>query len=108
MDVNVSRPMITTPSETEVTLASLLAVVRRRRGMLLATVTICFLLGVLACAFSTRRYKAEGLIEIEKSSNDMLGASSMMPNSTDTAWMPLTPTSIWRRKAKSCNQTHWR
>ena len=85
MELNVNRAMITRSTETEVTLTSLLAIVRRRRGMLLATVAICFLSGVLVCAFSTRRYRAEGLIEIEKSSTDMLGANSMMPNSTDAA-----------------------
>ena len=81
----MNGPMIAKSPETEVTLASLLAVVRRRRGMLLTTTLVCFLLGVAACAISTRRYKAEGLIEIEKSSNDMLGANSMMPTGTDSA-----------------------
>jgi polysaccharide biosynthesis transport protein len=83
MNSTMSRPIITRSPETEVTLTSLLAVARRRRGMLLASVGICFLLGVLVCVFSTRRYRAEGLIEIEKSSTDMLGANSMMPTGTD-------------------------
>jgi polysaccharide biosynthesis transport protein len=85
MELNVNSSMIAQSSEAEVTLASILAVVRRRRGMLLTTTLVCFLLGVAACVFSTRRYKAEGLIEIEKSSNDMLGASSMMPTAADSA-----------------------
>jgi polysaccharide biosynthesis transport protein len=83
MELNVNRAMTTRSTETEVTLNSLLAVVRRRRGILFATVAVCFLAGVLVCAFSTRRYRAEGLIEIEKSSTDMLGANSMMPAGTE-------------------------
>jgi polysaccharide biosynthesis transport protein len=54
----------------------------RRRGIIYMSVSVCFLLAIIALIFSTRRYKSVGEIELQKDSTSSLGLQ------TDTADAP--------------------
>jgi succinoglycan biosynthesis transport protein ExoP len=69
----------------ELTIAGLLMLLRRRRRIVALTCATCLLLGICACLFSTRRYEARGVLEVQKSSADMLGLASMMAAPSDGA-----------------------
>ncbi len=71
------------PNGKELTVSGLLLIFRARRKILAITVVTCFLLGVLVCLFSTRRYEAKAVLEVQKSSADMLGLESMMASASD-------------------------
>lgn len=73
------------PITSELTIAGLLTVLRRRRKIVAYTSATCLLLGILVCLFSTRRYEAKGLLEVQKSSADMLGLANMMSTPSDGA-----------------------
>ncbi|MGD0913796.1 MAG: polysaccharide biosynthesis tyrosine autokinase [Terracidiphilus sp.] len=60
------------------TLRELLKVLDQRRQAFLWTAGLVFLLSVVACIFMTRRYQAEGVFELQKSSSDDLDIGSMM------------------------------
>ena len=47
------------------------------------TTAICFLLGILVCVFMTPRYEGRAVVEIQKTSADMLGLQNMMAGSSD-------------------------
>ena len=55
----------------------------RRRGIIFISLSVCFLLAILALIFSTRRYKSVGEIELQKDSISSLGIQT-----TDTADVP--------------------
>ncbi len=55
----------------------------RRRGIIFISLSVCFLLAILALIFSTRRYKSVGEIELQKDSSSSLGIQT-----TDTADVP--------------------
>jgi len=59
----------------ELTISGLLLILKRRRATILLTTLICFLLGVGACIFMTRRYEATGEIQVLKQSPAALGLS---------------------------------
>ena len=71
------------PITNELTISGLLMLLRRRRKVVALTSATCLLLGILVCLFSTRRYESRGLLEVQKSSADMLGLASMMANASD-------------------------
>jgi polysaccharide biosynthesis transport protein len=54
----------------------------RRRGIILISLSVCFLLAILALIVSTRRYKSVGEIELQKDSTASLGIQ------TDTTDVP--------------------
>ena len=64
--------------EKELTLRGLLAILRRRRVIVLAITGGLLSLAVLYCALSTRRYEAVGQLEVQKDASDALGLESMM------------------------------
>lgn len=67
-----------TMSGSELTIADLLLILQRRKKQILVTTLVCFALGILVCVFMTPKYKAVGILEIEKTNADMLGLQSMM------------------------------
>jgi capsular exopolysaccharide synthesis family protein len=69
----------------ELTISGLLLILKRRRATILLTTLICFLLGVGACIFMTRRYEATGEIQVLKQSPAALGLSGMKSNEDDSA-----------------------
>jgi len=69
----------------ELTISGLLMLLRRRRRIVLLTSAACLLLGICVCLFSTPRYEATGVLEVQKSSADMLGLASMMATASDGA-----------------------
>jgi capsular exopolysaccharide synthesis family protein len=70
-------------SRNELTIADLLVTLRRRRRWIVATTLICFLVGVIVCVFSTPKYEGKVVLEIQKTSADMLGLQSMMAGASD-------------------------
>jgi uncharacterized protein involved in exopolysaccharide biosynthesis len=64
--------------ENELTIQALLAILRRRRSLIIKTTAACFVLAALFCVFSSRRYSATAEIQVQKSSADGLGLESLM------------------------------
>ena len=60
------------------TITDLLQILRRRRHIIAVTVVCFIVLAAVVCVVSTRRYKAEGTLQVQKESSDMLGLSEMM------------------------------
>lgn len=60
------------------TIQDILRVFDRRRRTAIGTLLGFFLLAVLLCLFMTRKYDAQGVIELQKSSSDSLGLDNMM------------------------------
>lgn len=71
------------PYRNELRIADLLVILRRRRTQIVATTVLCFLLGVAVCAISTPKFEGRALVEIQKTSADMLGLQSMMAGASD-------------------------
>lgn len=69
--------MNTVPNQ-DLTLRDIVRVFDRRKGTLLATVAVFFLLAVLVCVYMTRSYEAKGVIEMQKSASDSLNLDSLM------------------------------
>ncbi len=63
--------------KNELTLRDLLQVFRRRRLLIYGAVCGAFLLGVLACVFTTRRYVATGTIQVQKESSEGLNRETL-------------------------------
>jgi capsular exopolysaccharide synthesis family protein len=62
---------------SELTIRDFFLILKRRRAIIAWTVSVCLLLGVIACFFLTPRYKAKGEIEIQKSATDGLGLQNL-------------------------------
>jgi polysaccharide biosynthesis transport protein len=60
------------PNPPELTLREIGVMLARRRGIIYASLSLFFLLGILALIFSTRRYKSVGEIELQKDSTSSL------------------------------------
>ncbi|MGC1299192.1 MAG: polysaccharide biosynthesis tyrosine autokinase [Alloacidobacterium sp.] len=60
------------------TITDLLQILRRRRHIIAVTVVCFIVLAAVVCIVSTRRYQAEGTLQVQKESSDMLGLSDMM------------------------------
>ncbi len=71
-------------ADQPVTLSDLRRILRRRRGVVLFWLSLCFGLAVMVCIVSTRRYQAVGEIQVQRESADALGLASMM-GSADAA-----------------------
>jgi succinoglycan biosynthesis transport protein ExoP len=82
-DMGVNHLRMGGPSSNELTIADLLLILRRRRKQIAMTTALCFLLGVLVCVFMTPRFEGKGVLEIQKTSADMLGLQSMMAGASD-------------------------
>lgn len=79
-----------TVPDKDPTLRDLLRIFDRRRRSVISTALIIFLLAVSACIFMTRRYKASGIIQLQKSSSDSLGLDSLMGDASGGASDALT------------------
>jgi polysaccharide biosynthesis transport protein len=64
--------------ENDLTIQALLAILRRRRVLIMRTIAICFTLAALFCLLTSRRYSATAEMQVQKSSADGLGLDSMM------------------------------
>jgi polysaccharide biosynthesis transport protein len=69
---------VNTLPDREPTLRDLLKIFHRRKRAVIGTALVVFLLAVCACVFTTRRYTASSVIQLEKSSSDSLGLDSLM------------------------------
>jgi polysaccharide biosynthesis transport protein len=68
---------------SEQTIADLLLVLRRRKKQITITIAACFLLGIIACLISTPKFEGKGVLEIQKTSADMLGLQNLIPHVSD-------------------------
>ena len=68
---------------SELTIRDLLLILRRRRKLVAIATAICFSLGIMACLLSTPKFEGKGVLEIQKTSADMLGLQSMMVGASD-------------------------
>lgn len=64
-------------NDSELTIRGLLLMLKRRRAIILWTVTVCFLLAVTICIFLKPRYEALGEIQVQKSATDGLGLENL-------------------------------
>jgi succinoglycan biosynthesis transport protein ExoP len=64
--------------EKELTLRDLLHIFRRRRSIIYGTAGVVFVVTILVCAFSTRRYQATGTIQVQNESSNGLDPSSLI------------------------------
>jgi capsular exopolysaccharide synthesis family protein len=76
--LNSLIPNSTASSDRPLTLGELRHIFRRRRSIVIACVALFVSAGALVCLFSTRRYQATGVIQVQKESADALGLDSMM------------------------------
>lgn len=67
-----------TAQHTDVGLRDIVRVFQRRKRAIYATTLIVFSVAVLVCLVMTRRYQATGLIQMQKSSADMMDLGEMM------------------------------
>jgi succinoglycan biosynthesis transport protein ExoP len=69
---------VNTLPDKDPTLRDLLRIFHRRKRAIVVTASMVFLLSVCACIFTTRRYTASSVIQLQKSSSDSLGLDSLM------------------------------
>jgi capsular exopolysaccharide synthesis family protein len=69
---------ITQAGRSEFTLRDAIAVLRRRRMIILYSCILLVLLATIKCLFSTRRYEANAAIQIQKDESDSLGIESAL------------------------------
>lgn len=62
----------------DLTMRDVIAVLRRRRTIVLSICLVCLALAVLKCVFSTRRYEGMAAIQIQKDDSDALGLESAL------------------------------
>lgn len=67
-----------TQSPSDLTVGSILAVLRHRRGIIVVTTSVLFLLVAIYCLTATPHYKSTAVIEVQPSSADLLGLESLM------------------------------
>ena len=61
----------------DLTIRGCMLILKRRRKIIAWAVSICLLLGVIACLFLKPRYRALGEIEVQKSPTDRLGLENL-------------------------------
>ncbi len=64
--------------QKQLTLREVFQTFRRRRSIVYAAVGIAFLLGVVVCVLSTRRYQATGTIQVQRESSSGLDLDSLV------------------------------
>ncbi|HEY0786480.1 MAG TPA: GumC family protein, partial [Acidobacteriaceae bacterium] len=72
----------TTQSSSELTVGRILAIFRQRSHVILLTTSVLFVLVALYCLLATPHYRSESIIEVQRSSNDLLGLESIMGSQT--------------------------
>jgi succinoglycan biosynthesis transport protein ExoP len=68
----------------ELTISDLLLTLRRRKKLVAIIAALCFLMGIAVCVLMTPKFEAKAVIEIQKTSADMLRLQTMT-GSTDDA-----------------------
>jgi succinoglycan biosynthesis transport protein ExoP len=81
--ITVQRLHPTAPAGNELTISDIFLVLRRRMNLIGIITGTCFLLGVLVCLFTTRRYEGRAVLEVQKTSADMLGLQNIMAGASD-------------------------
>jgi succinoglycan biosynthesis transport protein ExoP len=81
--ITVDHRHVGGPRRTDLTIADLVLVLRRRRKQIAISVGVFFLLGLFVCILMTPRYEAKAILEIQKTSADMLGLQNMVAGSSD-------------------------
>jgi polysaccharide biosynthesis transport protein len=76
---------LNTLPDKDPTLRDLLRTFHRRTRAIVVTASVVILLSVCACVFTTRRYTASSVIQLQKSSSDSLGLDSLMGAASDGA-----------------------
>lgn len=61
----------------DLTIQGLLLILKRRRHMIIWTVSSCLVLGAITCIFLKPRYRATGEIEVQKAATDGLGLENL-------------------------------
>jgi polysaccharide biosynthesis transport protein len=67
-----------TTTEKELTLRSVVAIYRKRRSIILGIALLVTVAAVLYCIFSTRRYEAVGVLQVQRESSDSLDLQDIM------------------------------
>jgi succinoglycan biosynthesis transport protein ExoP len=67
-----------THSSSDLTIASIVAILRQRRYIIVLTTCAIILLVAIYCLVATPRYKSTGVIEVQKNSNDLLSLDSLI------------------------------
>jgi succinoglycan biosynthesis transport protein ExoP len=76
--MRASDTVKTTQPSSDLTIGAILAVLRQRRRIIIATTVVLFLLVALYCVVATPHYKSTAVIEVQRSSDDLLGLESLM------------------------------
>jgi succinoglycan biosynthesis transport protein ExoP len=76
--MRASDTVKTTQPGSDLTIGAILAVLRQRRRIIVATTVAVFLLVALYCVTATPHYKSTAVIEVQRSSDDLLGLESLM------------------------------
>src|SRR5580704_8723707 len=71
------------PRRNELTIADVFLTLRRRSKQIAITTLICFLLGIMVCVFMTPTFEGRGVLEIPKTSADMLRLQSLTAGASD-------------------------
>ena len=70
--------MKTIQPDSDLTIAAILAILKQRRRIVFLTTAALFLLIALYCVIATPHYKSTAVIELQGSSNDLIGLESLM------------------------------
>lgn len=70
--------MKTIQPDPDLTIAAILAIVRHRRRIILLTTVALFLLMLFYCVIATPHYKSTAVIELQGTTNDLVGLESLM------------------------------
>src|SRR5450432_1452619 len=79
------RRLFMRSQDKDPTLRDLLRVFARRKKVLVEIMGATILVAILLCIFSTRRYQASGIVQLQKSSSDGLGLDSMISGASGGA-----------------------
>jgi polysaccharide biosynthesis transport protein len=79
--MRADHPHVREVRGNELTIADLFVILRRRKRLIAIAAASCLLLGILVCVFMTPTYEGKGVLEIPKTSADMLDVQSMMTGS---------------------------
>ncbi len=70
--------MRTTQPSSELTVGSILAILRQRSRIIVVTTCVLVLLAAVYCVLATPHYKSDSVIEVQQSSDDLLGLQNLM------------------------------
>ncbi len=79
--MRASNTVKSAQSSSDLTIGAILAVFRQRRRILVATTASLFVVVALYCVLATPHYKSTAVIEVQRSSEDLLGLDSLMTSS---------------------------